>query len=51
MESFSYPLLELMSTREYSIVVPNEENKEHIKDRENFLFYKLGDVNEIIKAI
>ena len=51
LESFSYPPLEMMATGGYSIVVPNEGNKEFLKDRENCIFYKSGDINEAIKAI
>ena len=51
LESFSYPPLEMMATGGFSIVVPNEGNKEYLKDGENCLFYKLGDINEAIKAI
>lgn len=50
-ESFSYPPLEMMATGGYSIVSPNEGNKEYLKDRENCLFYKLGDINDGIKNI
>ena len=51
LESFSYPPLEMMATGGYSIVTPNEGNKEYLKDRENCLFYKLGDINDAIKII
>ena len=51
LESFSYPPLEMMATGGYSIVVPNEGNKEYLKDRENCLFYKLGDINEALENI
>lgn len=51
LESFSYPPLEMMATGGYSIVAPNEGNKEYLKDRENCLFYKLGDINDGIKNI
>ena len=51
LESFSYPPLEMMATGGYSIVSPNEGNKEYLKDRENCLFYKIGDINDGIKNI
>ena len=51
LESFSYPPLEMMATGGYSIVVPNEGNREYLKDRENCLFYKLGDINEAVENI
>ena len=51
LESFSYPPLEMMATGGYSIVVPNEGNKEYLKDGENCLFYKLGDINDAVRII
>ena len=51
LESFSYPPLEMMSTGGYSIVVPNEGNKEYLQDKKNCLFYKLGDINDAIKNL
>ena len=51
LESFSYPPLEMMATGGYCIVVPNGGNKEYLKDRENCLFYKLGDLDGAIKCI
>ncbi len=51
LESFSYPPLEMMATGGYSIVAPNGGNKEYLKDGENCLFYKLGDINDAIKNI
>ena len=51
LESFSYPPLEMMSTGGYSIVVPNEGNKEYLEDNINCLFYKLGDINDAIKNL
>ena len=41
----------MMATGGYSIVVPNEGNREYLKDRENCLFYKLGDINEAVENI
>ena len=51
LESFSYPPLEMMATGGYCIVVPNGGNKEYLRDGENCLFYKLGDINDAVKAI
>ena len=51
LESFSYPPIEMMATGGYCIVVPNGGNKEYLKDGENCLFYKLGDINSAIKNI
>ena len=51
LESFSYPPLEMMATGGYCILVPNEGNKEYLKDRENCLFYKLGDISGAIENI
>ena len=49
--SFSYQPLEMMTTGGYCIVAPNESNKEYLKDGENCLFYKLGDINDLISCI
>ena len=51
LESFSYPPLEMMATGGYCIVAPNEGNIEYLKDEENCLFYKLGDINSAIGLI
>ena len=51
LESFSYPPLEMMTTGGYCIVVPNEGNKEYLKDEENCLFYKLGDIDSAVQKI
>ena len=51
LESFSYPPLEMMATGGYSIVVPNGGNIEYLKDKENCLFYKLGDINDAKKCL
>ena len=40
-----------MATGGYSIVVPNDGNKEYLKDGENCLFYDLGDINAAVKCI
>ena len=51
LESFSYPILEMMATGGFCIVVPNEGNLEYLNDGENCLFYKLGDINSAIESI
>ena len=51
LESFSYPPLEMMATGGYCIVAPNEGNKEYLKNEENCLFYKLGDINSGVECI
>ena len=48
---FSYQPLEMMATGGYCIVAPNEGNKEYLKGGENCLFYKLGDINDLISCI
>ena len=49
--SFIYQPLEMMATGGYCIVAPNEGNKEYLRDGENCLFYKLGDINDLISCI
>lgn len=51
LESFSYPPLEMMATGGYCIVLPNYGNLEYLKDEENCLFYKKGDIDSAIKSI
>ena len=51
LESFSYPPLEMMATGGFCIVVPNSGNKEYLKDGENCLFYKLGEIDDAIKRL
>ena len=51
LESFSYPPLEMMATGGYSIIVPNGGNVEYLKNEENCLFYKLGDIDGAVKSI
>ena len=51
LESFSFPPLEMMATGGYSIVVPNGGNEEYLKNGENCLFYKLGDIDSAVKCI
>ena len=35
----------------YCIVVPNDGNIEYLKNEENCLFYKLGDIDSAIHSI
>jgi glycosyltransferase involved in cell wall biosynthesis len=51
LESFSYPPLEMIATGGYCIVVPNEGNKEYLRNEENCLFYNLGDIESAVKSI
>ena len=51
LESFSYPPLEMMATGGYSIVVPNNGNKEYLKDGINCLLYKLKNIDSAVKCI
>lgn len=51
LESFSYPPLEMMATGGLSVVVPNDGNVEYLRDNENCLFYKQGDIEDGIKKI
>jgi glycosyltransferase involved in cell wall biosynthesis len=41
----------MMATGGYSIVVPNGGNKEYLKDEENCLLYKLGDLDSAVRNI
>ena len=51
LESFSYPPLEMMATVGYVIIVLNGGNKEYLKDGENCIIYKLGDINGAVNII
>ena len=51
LESFSFPPLEMMATGGYCIVSSNSGNKEYLKDKENCLLYKLGDIDSAIQCI
>ena len=51
LESFSYPPLEMMATGGFCIAVSNSGNNEYLKDGENCLIYKLGDINDALKCI
>ena len=51
LESFSYPPLEMMATGGYCIVLPNKGNVEYLKNLNNCIFYKGGDINSAIRSI
>ena len=51
LESFSFPPLEMMATGGYCIVAPNGGNEEYLKNEENCLLYKSGDIDSAIKCI
>ncbi|MBQ3293273.1 glycosyltransferase [Candidatus Saccharibacteria bacterium] len=51
LESFSYPPLEMIATGGYVVAVPNEGNREYLKDGENCLFYEQGNIDEAVKKI
>lgn len=51
LESFSYPPLEMMATGGIVVVAPNEGNIEYLKDGENCLFYKPGNIDDAVKKI
>ena len=51
LESFSYPPLEMMATGGHVVALPNEGNKEYLKDEENCLFYEQGNVQEAVEKI
>lgn len=51
LESFSFPPLEMMATGGYCIVAHNSGNEEYLKNEENCLLYKLGDIDGAVKCI
>ena len=51
LESFSYPPLEMMATGGFCIAVQNDGNSEYLKDGENCLIYKLGDIDDALSCI
>lgn len=51
LESFSYPPLEMMATGGYTVVVPNDGNKEYLVDGENCLLYPCGKIDKAVEAI
>ena len=51
LESFSYPPLEMMATGGCVVAIPNVGNREYLKDEENCLFYKQGNISEAVEKI
>ena len=51
LESFSYPPLEMMATGGYVLAVPNGGNIEYLKDNENCLLYKAGNISQACEKI
>lgn len=51
LESFSYPPLEMMATGGYVVAVPNDGNAEFLRNGDNCLTYKQGDVKAGARAI
>ena len=51
LESFSYPPLEMMATGGFCIVTSNHGNVEYLKNEENCLFYKQGNINDALICI
>ena len=50
-ESYSYPTSEMMVIGWFCIYVLNDDNQEYLKDDENCLFYKLGNINDSIDCL
>lgn len=50
-ESFSYPPLEMMATGGIAVVAPNDGNIEYLKDNENCMLYKQGNIDDAISKI
>ena len=51
LESFSYPPLEMMATGGFTVVVPNDGNKEYLIDGVNTLLYSAGDIDDGVRAV
>ena len=51
LESFSLPPLEMMATGGYCIVAHNSGNEEYLKNEENCLLYKIGDIDSAFQCI
>ena len=51
LDSFSYPPLEMMATGGVCVVLPNDGNVEYLRDNENCLLYKQGNIEEAIEKI
>ena len=51
LDSFSYPPLEMMATGGYCILTPTKGNIEYLKNEQNCLFYKLGNIEDALNCI
>ena len=51
LESFSYPPLEMMATGGFVVAMPNDGNREYLKDEENCLFYEQGNIEMAVRQI
>lgn len=51
LESFSYPPLEMMATGGVVVVIKNDGNAEYLRDNENCIIYKRGDISAAVDAI
>ena len=51
LESFSYPPLEMMATGGVVVVIKNDGNAEYLRDNENCVIYKQGDISAAVDAI
>lgn len=51
LESFSYPPIEMMATGGLCVLIKNDGNSEYVKDKENCLCFKSGDINAALEAI
>lgn len=51
LESFSYPPLEMMATGGLSVVLPNGGNVEYLKNGENCIFYRQGDIDDGVQKV
>ncbi len=51
LESFSYPPLEMMATGGFVVAVPNDGNAEFVRNGDNCLTYKRGDIEAGAAAI
>ena len=51
LESFSYPPLEMMATGGLVIAIPNDGNKEYLKNDYNCLLYQQGDIDDAVEKI
>ncbi len=51
LESFSYPPLEMMATGGAVVVIKNDGNAEYLRDNENCIIFKQGDISAAVDAI